>query len=97
MNRRNMAWFVATGLLTLVVGATAPAFPMVQGDTDPEPPAEATGEDPEASRESVEDILRQQEQLIREQRFTYDPGGRREQRAGKRIAGSCQRINIASP
>ena len=78
MSRRQVAWSVAAGLLTLVVAATAPAFPMVQGDTDPEPPADATGADPDASRETVEAILKQQEQLIRGQRFSDDPEDRRD-------------------
>jgi len=78
MSRRNVGWFLTTGLLALVVAATAPAFPMVQGDTDPAPPTDATGDDPDASHETVEAILKQQEQLIRGQRFTYDPGDRRD-------------------
>jgi len=81
MNRRTLAWFVATAVLTLVAAATAPAFPlMVQGDTSPDPDptrkTDTTGD--EASKETVEAILRQQEQMLRGQRFTYDPGDRRD-------------------
>jgi hypothetical protein len=80
MSRRQVAWFVATVVLTALAAATAPAFPMVQGDTDPDPPAEETVGvvDPDVSRETVEAILAQQEQLLRGQRFTYDPGDRRD-------------------
>jgi hypothetical protein len=78
MKRHHAGWFVAAGLLTLVVAATAPAFPMVQGDTDPEPPADGPAVEKDASRETVEAILEQQEQLMRGQRFTYDPGDRRD-------------------
>lgn len=77
MKRSQLRWFLATFVLALVAAVTAPAFPMVQGDTDPEPPTdeEATGE---PSRETVEAILQEQEQLLRGQRFTYDPGERRD-------------------
>ena len=34
MNRREVAWFVATAFLVRLASATAPAFPMVQGDTE---------------------------------------------------------------
>jgi hypothetical protein len=80
MNRRHIAWFVATAVLTLVAAATAPAFPMSQGDTDPEPPGKAgvKAVDSDASLETVEAILQHQEQLLRGQRFTYDPGDRRD-------------------
>ena len=77
MIRRQTAWFVATAVLALVAAATAPAFPMVQGDTDPDPPDE-TIEGEEASRNTVEQILQEHEQLLRGQRFIYDPGNRRD-------------------
>lgn len=77
MSRRQIAWFVATAVLTLVAVATAPAFPMVRGETDPAPRADARpGGAP--TKETVEAILQQQEQLLRGQRFTYDPGDRRD-------------------
>ena len=80
MKRRNVAWFVATAVLTLVAAATAPAFPVDQGDTDPDPrdDAEVGATDPSESNETVEAILQQQEELLRGQRFTYDPGDRRD-------------------
>ena len=77
MSRRQLAWFVPIAVLTLVAVATAPAFPMVQGDTDPEPPTE-TEDTGDPSRETVEAILQAQEQLLRGERFTYDPGDRRD-------------------
>lgn len=77
MSRRQLTWFVATAVLTLVAAATAPAFPMVQGDTDPEPP-EGIADAADPSNATVEAILEEQEQLLRGRRFTYDPGARRD-------------------
>ena len=68
MRRKKMSWLWAAAALTLLASATAPAFPNVQEKTD----TSAT------SRETVEAILEQQEQLLRGQRFTYDPGNRRD-------------------
>ena len=68
MRRHKLRWLWATAVLTLLAAATAPAFPNVQEKAD-------TQAD---SRETVEAILEQQEQLLRAQRFTYDPGNRRD-------------------
>jgi hypothetical protein len=80
MKRRDVAWFVATAVLTLVAAATAPAFPTVQDNADPGTgeTAEVGVSDPSGSKETVEAILQQQEELLRGQRFTYDPGDRRD-------------------
>jgi len=86
MSSRQTAWLVAMALLTLLVVFSAPAFPQ---ETE-----EAT--DPSAA--AVEQILQQQEQLMRGQRFSYDPGSRRDpfrslwekdvnERTGKRAPG----------
>lgn len=71
MNRRDLTWFGVAAGLVLLISASAPAFPQEE---------EATGQEQagEASTEAVETILRQQEQLLQGQRFTYDPGGRRD-------------------
>ena len=68
MRRKKVSWLWAAAALTLLASATAPAFPNVQ---------EKTGSQV-TSRETVEAILEQQEQLLRGQRFTYDPGTRRD-------------------
>ncbi len=68
MRRHKLSWLWATVALTLLAVATAPAFPNVQEKTDTQ--ADST--------QTVEAILEQQEQLLRGQRFTYDPGGRRD-------------------
>ena len=68
MRRHKLSWLWASVALTLLAAATAPAFPNVQEKTDTQ--AEST--------ETVEAILEQQEQLLRGQRFTYDPGNRRD-------------------
>ena len=77
MSRRQLPWLIAAAVLTLAVAATAPAFPMVQGDTDPEPPA-GTANVADPSNDTVEAILEEQEQMLRGRRFTYDPGVRRD-------------------
>jgi hypothetical protein len=73
MNSRQATWLLATALLTLLVTFTAPAFPQ-QGASPP------MGENaqPISSSAAVEQILAQQEQLMRGQRFTYEPGDRRD-------------------
>ena len=80
MNRRYSGWFLTAFALALVAGATAPAFPMAQGDTHPAPPdgSQVGVTDADGTKETVEAILEQQEQLLRGQRFTYDPGSRRD-------------------
>ena len=69
---RRGGWFLAAMGLILLLAASAPAFPQ-------ETPPDETGV-PQATGESeaVESILREQEQLLRGQRFSYDPGGRRD-------------------
>jgi len=90
MNSRQTAWLLAMAMLTLLVVFTAPAFPQDESTEDqPEQPAPNTS--------AVEQILAQQEQLMRGQRFTYDPGKRRDpflslyekvdNRARERLAG----------
>jgi hypothetical protein len=73
MERRQVGWFAAFAMLTLLAAFSAPAFPMTQTGTDAEaaiaPPSEA---------ESVEAILKRQEELLRGERFSYEPGNRRD-------------------
>lgn len=81
MSRREMAWFAAAALLTLVIAASAPAFPLEPKAAAAQPPAgEGTGTAPPANKgeETVETILRQQEELLRGQHFSYEPEGRRD-------------------
>ena len=83
MNRRHPCWFLAAAGLILVASAATPAFP--QGEppapTQESQDAAAAGEAKRAEAEgnqTVEMILRQQEQILSGQRFSYDPGGRRD-------------------
>jgi hypothetical protein len=78
MNRRNLAWLLVMAALTLVVTVSAPAFPWNDISTPPadEPEGLDSGDQPQD--EAVEQILRQQEQLLTGQRFSYDPSGRRD-------------------
>ena len=72
MNRRQLAWFMALAMLTLLVVVSAPAFP--------QDPATAEGGEPAEQPQdtTVESILQEQEQLLSGQRFAYDPDGRRD-------------------
>ena len=74
MARRQMVWFMALAMLTLLAAFSAPAFPMTQTKADEDVPA--TQE--EKADESVETILKRQEELMRSQRFSYDPQSRRD-------------------
>jgi len=69
MHKRQTGWLLAMAMLTLLVVFTAPAFP--QG-------TEGGTETPTPNTAAVEQILAQQEQLMRGQRFSYDPGSRRD-------------------
>jgi len=69
MNRRQLAWFMALAMLTLLVVVSAPAFPQdAEGGDVTEQQQDST----------VESILQEQEQLLSGQRFAYDPDGRRD-------------------
>lgn len=83
MIRRSYGWFLAAALLALLVSASAPAFPKdaavpapAGGDAQPGGPATPAANT--ATSQTVETILREQEQLLSGQRFSYDPGGRRD-------------------
>ena len=70
MSLRRITWWVSMALLTLLVAATAPAFPQE---------TEAEGDAPAAQdTQAVDQILEQQEALLTGQRFSYDPTGRRD-------------------
>lgn len=81
MTRRNLGWLAAAAVLALLVSASTPVLP-----ADPEPtggpPAAEPSTRPDAGKrdasQTVETILREQEQLLSGQRFSYDPGGRRD-------------------
>jgi len=73
MNSRNTGWLMATVLLTLLVVVTAPAFPQ-----DTASASETTPQQSAPNTAAVEQILAQQEQLMRGQRFSYEPGNRRD-------------------
>lgn len=71
MTPRRVAWVLAAALILLAT-ATAPAFPEEEATAADSDSAQA------AEPETVEKILRQQEDLLRGQRFSYDPSGRRD-------------------
>ncbi len=74
--KRRATLLVATAGLILAAAVSAPAFPLAQ-----EAPAakQAPEEQPAAHDDSaVREILRQQEELLRGQAFSYDPQDRRD-------------------
>ena len=86
MTRRDWSWFAVATALVAVIFAAAPAFPQT-----PEPGDSAQGEPLDSIEQEsagmpaqgepsadVEQILQQQEALFRGERFSYDPGGRRD-------------------
>jgi len=75
MIRHRVGWLIAVLALTLLVTASAPAFPQEQ-EAEENAPVRIASATP--SGEAVEDILREQEKLMRGQRFSYDPAGRRD-------------------
>lgn len=80
MSRRDVAWYAVAFALVLLVAASAPALPQDSPAKAPDKPEQAApkqGDQPQTS-ETVETILRQQEELLRGQRFSYDPDGRRD-------------------
>jgi len=78
--KRHVGWWIAVGGLILAAGLTAPAR---AEDKKPSPAAaEAAKAQAEAQQkegqQTVETILRQQEDLLAGRQFSYDPGGRRD-------------------
>lgn len=72
---RLTPWLLVMGALIVVATLSAPAFPLTQED----PKEAAAPEDqPVQDDSAVEEILRQQEQLLRGQPFSYDPESRRD-------------------
>ena len=67
MTLRHAAWFAVFVLLTVVVSVSAPAYPQ-DGSVASDAAAQA----------KVEEILKQQEDLLKGQRFSYEPGSRRD-------------------
>ena len=86
--RRQWGWWTAVAALILAVGFTAP----VRGADKPKPsPSAADAASAQAGsakaqaeaqqskgQQTVETILRQQEDLLSGRQFSYDPGGRRD-------------------
>ena len=73
MTLRRISWWASMALLTALVAATAPAFPQETENVGSDAPA-ATA----PSSQAVDEILEQQVALLSGQRFSYDPGGRRD-------------------
>ena len=78
--RRQWGWWTAVAALILAVFFTAP----VRGEDKPKPSpsaadaGKAQAEAQQKGQQTVETILRQQEDLLSGRQFSYDPGGRRD-------------------
>lgn len=77
MNRQRVTWFMTVLLLTLMVVASAPAFTF-QDQPDADDAATPESVDMKSKEATVERILKEQEELLSGQNFTYDPAGRRD-------------------
>lgn len=76
MTRRIPGWFLVAVALAGVAAWSAPAFP--QEPTPEVADREAEAQAQNEGEQTVETILRQQEELLSGQRFSYDPAGRRD-------------------
>jgi hypothetical protein len=79
---RRAGWLLAAAALILLTAASAPAFPRETEGSGSGTPA-AQPQEPQPSQEGqegqmVEKILREQEDLLKGERFVYDPAGRRD-------------------
>lgn len=74
MRRSKLTWLLMMAALTLLAAATAPAFPWQEEEAT----APTETQDEQAKEQTVETILREQEQLLTGQLFSYDPQGRRD-------------------
>lgn len=83
MTRRHIAWWTAAAALILVAGWAAPAraadkpSPEAQAEAAKAAKAQAEAQQKEG-QQTVDTILRQQEDLLAGRQFSYDPGGRRD-------------------
>lgn len=75
MSRRSPGWFLAALALAGVAALSAPAFPQEPAPSQDEA---AKAQAQKEGEQTVETILRQQEELLSGQRFSYDPAGRRD-------------------
>ena len=81
MTRRQIAWWTAAAALILVAGWAAPARAaddkQAQAEAAKAARAQAEAQQKEG-QQTVDTILRQQEDLLAGRQFSYDPGGRRD-------------------
>lgn len=74
MSPRDLRYVLLTSLALLVFGSTTQAIPEDPVAQEPVP----SDQEQAAQKQTVEEILQKQEALLRGQRFSYDPGGRRD-------------------
>jgi len=83
VSRRHIAWWSVAAALILVAGWAAPVraadkpTPEAQAEAAKAAKAQAEAQQKEG-QQTVETILRQQEDLLAGRQFSYDPGGRRD-------------------
>ena len=78
MRGNRLAWILTAVGLIVLAAASAPAFTKDVKPADDPAAAEAQKAKEKEASQTVETILKQQEDLLSGQRFTYDPGGRRD-------------------
>jgi hypothetical protein len=85
--KRQWGWWTAIAALILAVGFSAPARAADKPAGTPAPTAEETAKaqakaqaeaQQKEGQQTVDSILRQQEDLLSGRQFSYDPGGRRD-------------------
>ena len=69
MTRREWSWLAVAMCLALMAAVFAPALAQEADDT---------GQSEEERNQAVEKILREQQEMLQGQRFTYDPAKRRD-------------------
>jgi len=83
VSRRHIAWWSVAAALILAAGSAAPVraadkpTPEAQAEAAKAAKAQAEAQQKEG-QQTVETILRQQEDLLAGRQFSYDPGGRRD-------------------
>lgn len=80
--KKQLGWWMAAAALIAVAGWTAPAHaqeakPAAGANADAAAKAQAEAQQKEG-QQTVETILRQQEDILAGRQFSYDPGGRRD-------------------
>ena len=78
MSRRRWAWITTIAILVVAAWISAPALAQANEQAATDEETIEFSSEPEVDTAEVERILREQEQMMTGQRFSYDPSGRRD-------------------